>query len=128
MINFSVKFIKKYILTVAVLRIHLILIRILDPHWKKMDNFLKIYWIFFTKKKLILFKFFAYFYSKTWWTIKKRGNFYNLFFLKFIFGFYSFWWIFYPLGPDPWISTFLRIRIRIEEAKSCGSRGSVSRS
>jgi len=37
-----------------VLRIHSILmrIRILDPHWKKMDpgDFFKIYWIFFSKK------------------------------------------------------------------------------
>ena len=46
--------IKKYRTTVseAVLRIHLILMRIqiLDPHWKKMDpdpgHFFKIYWIF----------------------------------------------------------------------------------
>ena len=49
-----------------VLRIHLILmqIRILDPHWKKVDSdpgqFFKIYWIVLTK---IIFKFFVLFFS-----------------------------------------------------------------
>ena len=47
-----------------VLRIHLILmrIRILNPHWKKMDPDP------------------GYFF---WWTIQKWGHFYNLFFQKF---------------------------------------------
>ena len=58
---------------VPVLRIHLILMRILDPHLKKMDPdpgyFFKIYWIF----KLFVLFFFAYFYAKTW-TIQKSGK------------------------------------------------------
>ena len=55
------------------LQIHLILIRILDPHWKKMDpdpnpgHFL-IYWIFLTidNFQIFCFIFFAYFYPKTY--------------------------------------------------------------
>ena len=78
------------------LRIQLILMRIriqiLDPHWKKMDldpdpdpgYFFKIYWIFLTKQNFQIFCliFFAYFYAKTWWTIQKSGNFYNLSFFN----------------------------------------------
>ena len=71
------------------LRIHLILmrIRILDPHWKKLDpdpdpgHFFR-FTDFFIK---IIFKFkvfFAYFYPETWWTIQKWGNFYNLSFFN----------------------------------------------
>ena len=68
--------------------IHLILmrIRILDPD---PGHVFKIYWIFFTKNNFqnFCFIFFAYFYPKTWWTIQKWGNFYNLlFFQKFRFG------------------------------------------
>ena len=72
----------------SVLRIHLILIRILDTHWAKMypdpGHFFKIYWIFLTKNnfQLLVLFFFAYFYPKTWWTIQKWGNFYYLFFSK----------------------------------------------
>ena len=74
-----------------VLRIHLILmrIRILNPHWKKMDPDP------------------GYFF---WWTIQKWGHFYNLFFQKFRVEFSSkdlsavFGWYF-----TPWI--------RIQEAK-----------
>ena len=59
-----------------VLRIHLILmrIRILNPHWKKMDPdpdpdpgyFFKIYWIFLTKQyfQLLCFIFFVMFILK----------------------------------------------------------------
>ena len=110
------------------LRIHLILmrirIRILDPHWKKTDpdpgHYFKIYWIFLTKIIFKFFKyFFAYFYPKTLWTIQKWGNFYLSFFKSSDFGskskkvfFCSFWLIFYPLNPDPWICIFLRIRIK----------------
>ena len=63
-----------------VLRINLILmqirIQILDPYWKEMDpdpgqDFLN----FFNQK---------IFYSKTWWTIQKWGNFYNLSFSKIL--------------------------------------------
>ena len=49
-------------------------------------HFFKIYGIFLTKNNFQIFRFicFAYFYSKTWWTIQKWGNFYNLsFFQKF---------------------------------------------
>ena len=61
----------------AVLRIHLILmrIRILDPHWKKMDPdpdpdpgyLFKIYLIFLTKQNFQIFCliFLAYFYAET---------------------------------------------------------------
>ena len=69
----------------AVLRIHLILmrirIRILDPHWKKTDpdpgHYFKIYWIFLTKNnfQIFCFIFFAYFYPKTWWIIQIWGHF-----------------------------------------------------
>ena len=74
---------------IIVLRIHLILlqilIRILYPHWKKMDPdpyptpdpdpdqgyFFNIYWIFLTTNyfQILCLTFFAYFYPKTWWTI-----------------------------------------------------------
>ena len=37
--------------------------------------------------------------------------------LRFNFFFCSFWLIFCPLDPDPWIRIFLRNRIRIQEAK-----------
>ena len=97
------------------IQIHLTLmrIRILDPHWKKMDpdpnpdpgHFFKIYWLF-------SFIFFAYFYPKTWWTIPKWGNLYNLSFSKNSdlgyrkkFLFCNFWLIFYSLDPDPHIFT-----------------------
>ena len=59
----------------TVLRIHLILmlIRILDPHWKKMDPdpdpgyLFKIYLIFLTKQNFQIFCliFLAYFYAET---------------------------------------------------------------
>ena len=40
----------------------------------------KIYWIFWTKQnfQICCLTFFVYFYAKTWWTIQKSGNFYNL--------------------------------------------------
>ena len=76
----------------TVLRIHLILmrIRILDPHWEKMDpdpdsgHFYKIYWIILTKNNFQIFCFISFeiFYPKTWWTIQKWENFYNLSFFK----------------------------------------------
>ena len=70
------------------LQLILMRIRILDPHWKKVDPdpglFFKIYWIF--QQKLIFnfffIIFFAYFYLKTWWTIHNWAKFYNLFFSK----------------------------------------------
>ena len=75
-------------------------------------HFFKIYWIF-------CFNFFADFYSKTWWTIQKWGNIYNIFFFEvqsWVLGVKKFFLlIFYPLDPDPWIRIFLRIRI--QEAK-----------
>ena len=60
-------------------------IRILDPHWKKMDPdpnpdpdpdpgyLFKIYLIFLTKQNFQIFclKFLAYFYAETWRTIQK---------------------------------------------------------
>ena len=89
-----------------VLRIHLILmrIRILNPHWKKMDPDP------------------GYFF---WWTIQKWGHFYNLFFQKFRVEFSSkdffavFGWYF-----TPWIwiqeAKILRSpRIRIPDPKHC---------
>ena len=106
------------ILFISVLRIQLILIRIriLDPHWKKMDPdpdpdpgyFFKIYWIFLTQQNFqtCCLIFFAYFYAKTWWTIQISGNFYNLSFsivqiwvLRVIF--FCSLLIFCPLDPDP---------------------------
>ena len=60
-------------------------IRILDPHWKKMDPdpnpdpdpdpgyFYKIYWIFYQSD---IFKFFSLIF------IQKSGNFYNLSFFN----------------------------------------------
>ena len=70
-------------------------------------HFLKIYWFFF-----------AYFYPKTWWTIYKWGNFYNLYFFSKVqiwvlwvkkFFFAVFGWYF-----TPWI--------RIRGSAYCGSR------
>ena len=63
----------------AVLRIHLILIRILDPHWKKMDPnpgyFFKINWIILT-----IFNFFVC--NKYSWSIQKSWNIYYLSFFN----------------------------------------------
>ena len=95
-------------------------IRILDPHWKKINPdpgyFYKIYWIFLT--------FFSHiFILKLDNQSEMRKIFQSLFFSKVqilvarrkkVF-FCSFWLIFYPLDPDPWICIFLRIRI--QEAK-----------
>ena len=126
------------------LRIHLFLmrirIRILDPHWKKMDpdpnpdpgldpgHFYKIYWI-------IIFKFFVLFFSHIF-ILQLDEPFRNeeifiisLFFkvhildleVKKVF-FAVFWLIFCPLDPDSWIRIFSR------KPKSCGSNGFGSRS
>ena len=65
--------------------------------------------------------FFCLFYPKTWWTIHKWGNFYNLFFKRLDLGFriktvyfLSFCLKFYPLDPDPSVRILLRIQwIRI---------------
>ena len=95
----------------SVLRIHLILmlirIRILDPHWKNMDpdpdHFFKNYLFFFNKKMIFKF-FFAYFYYKTRWPIRKEKIFKSSdlgFRSKKVFFFFSFWLIFYPLDSDP---------------------------
>ena len=103
----------------AVLRIHLILmrIRILDPHREKMDpdpgHFFKIYWIFLTKNnfQIFCFIFFRLFYPKTWWTIQKWGNYYNIFFSIvqiWVLGLKSFFSVF-DWYFTPWI--------RIQEAK-----------
>ena len=104
--------------------------RILDPDWKEIDPdpdpdyFFKIYWIFLTKQnfQICFLICFAYFYDIILiildWIIQKSGKFYNLsFFNSTDFGFKSklfslqFLLIFCPLGPDPWIRIFLRIRI-----------------
>ena len=80
--------------------------------------------------QIFCFIFFAYFYSKTWWTIESFRNekiFIIYFFKSSELGFrsnkvvfFSFWLISYPLDPDPWIRIFLQIRI--QEAKiNCGS-------
>ena len=44
---------------------------------------------FFNKNNFLIFYFifFAYLYSKTWWTIQKGEHFYNIFFQKFKVGF-----------------------------------------
>jgi len=114
-----------------VLRIHLILmrIRILDPQWIKMDldpgNFFRIYWIFLTKIISIFCFIFFVFLSQNLINNSEMRNFYNLSFFKSselgfrskkVF-FCSFWVIFYPLDPHPWIRIFFWIRIRIQEAK-----------
>ena len=113
----------------AVLRIHLILmrIRILDPHWKKWIRIrIQVIYLRFTEFfeqsrifKFVVLLFFAYFYAKTWWTIQKSGNFYNLSFsivhilvLRVNIFFAVFGWYF-----APWIRIFVRIRIRIQESK-----------
>ena len=115
----------------AVLRIQLILmrIRILDPHWKKIDPdpnpypdpdpgyFFEIYWIFLTKQNLYIFCliFFAYFFAKTWWTIQKSGNYNNLsFFNSSDLGFESYFFAVFGWYFPPWI------RIR-GSAYFCGS-------
>ena len=104
----------------TVLRIHLILMRILDPHWKKMNPesdpnpdpryFFKIYWIILTKQNFLFFVLFLfeYFYAKTWRINQKLEK---LKFWKWIL-FAVFGWYF-----APWIRIFLPIRIRIQEAK-----------
>ena len=57
------------------LRIHLILmqIRILDPHWKKMDPDPNPGHEYLLKCRNIFL-----FFAKTWWTIQRSGNFKNL--------------------------------------------------
>ena len=93
---------------VAMLRIHLNLmrmrIRILDPHWKKIDPVISLRCTKFLWQKSFsnfLFYFFAYFYPKPLWTIQKWGKLYNLsFFKKSDLGFRS-KSFFYPLDPAP---------------------------
>ena len=101
---------------IAVLRIHYILmrIRILNPHWKKMDpdpgHFLTDLLNFLTKNnfQILYLFFFAYFYPKAWWTIQKWGNFYNLSFSKvlWVLGIKKFFLQLLgdilPLDPDSW--------------------------
>ena len=88
--------------------------RILDPHWKKMDpdpgDFFQIYWIFLTKQNFQIFRLFflliillkidepfrirkflkisLFSINQIW--ILRVNNF-----------FCSFWLIFFPLDPDP---------------------------
>jgi len=123
-----------------VLRIHLILIRILYPHWKKMDpdpgHFFKIWWIFITKNnfQMFCFIFFACFYPKTWWTIQKWGNFYNFSFLKIqIWGlgvkkffFAVFGWYFTPWIRIRGSAYYCGSRSGSKTPKSCVSNGSGS--
>ena len=114
-----------------VLRIHLILlrtlIRILDPHWKKMDpdpgHFFKIYRIFLTKNN---FQLFCFIFFSLHFILKLDGPFRNeelfiisLFSKKCIWGlgvkvFFAVLGC-YPLDPD--VRIFLRIRIWTQEAK-----------
>ena len=104
-------------------------IRILDPHWEKWI------WIqvislrfteFFFKK--IIFKLFVLFFSLVFiLTLDKPFKDEEIFIISLFskvqnqglgvkkFCFCSFWLIFYPLDPDPWIHIFLSIRI--QEAK-----------
>ena len=104
-----------------VLRIHLILmrIRILDPHWKKMDpdpgSFFKIYLIFLRKLifKFVVLFFFACSYPKTYKPFRNEEIFIislfskvqNCFFLQFLVHIL-------PLGSGS------------RKPKSCGSNGS----
>ena len=99
----------------SVLRIHSIFmrIRILDPHWKKIDpdpdpgHFFKIYWILFNKFFSLNFilKLDEPFRNEEIFIISL--SFFSQvqiwgFGVKKIF-FCSFWLIFYPLDPDPHI-------------------------
>ena len=100
-------------------------IRILDPHWEKWIQVISLKFTeFFNKKN---FKFLVLFFSLIF-ILKLDEPFRNeeifiisLFSKVQIWGFgvkkifCSFWLIFYPLDPDPWIRIFLRIRI--QEAK-----------
>ena len=107
---------------IAVLRIQLICmrIRILAPHWKKMDPgyFFKIYWIFLTKQNFKIFC--LIFLLKLGEPFRNQNKFYNLAFFNSsdlgfeskIFCCCSFWLIFCPLDPDPRIRIFFRIRIQ----------------
>ena len=116
------------------LRIHSILmrIRILDPHWIQVISS-RFPEFFLTK---IILKFFVLFFSlifilKLDEPFRNEEIFIISLFLSSDLGFMrkkrffcSFWLIFYPLDPDPWIRIFLQIRI--QEAKACGSNGSGS--
>ena len=99
----------------SVLRIHLILmlirIRILDPHWKNVDpdpdHFFKNYLFFFNKKMIFKF-FFAYFYYKTRWPIRKEKIFKSSdlgFRSKKVFFSSVFGWFFTPWIRIPILST-----------------------
>ena len=108
------------------LRIHLILMRIRDSHWKKIDSdpdpgFFHKLTDFFLQSRI--FRFLSYFCSLIF-MLKLNEPFRNqeifiisLFFQYFRFGvsiiFLQFLLIYCPLDPDPWI----RIFIRIQEAK-----------
>ena len=108
--------------SVAVLRIHLILmwmrIRNLDPN---PGYFFKIYCIFYHDR---IIKFFVLFFSLDFMQnfIKhseiRKFYVFSLFSIVQIRGlrvnnfFCSFWLIFCPLDPDPWIRILLRIRIQ----------------
>ena len=99
------------------LRIHLILMRI------RIQIRFRIQVISLRCTEFLVLFFFAYFYPKTWWTIQKWGNFYNLSFFKnsdlcfrskivvfqFLVGILSLWiWI-----QEANILRIQRIRIRI---------------
>ena len=82
-----------------------------------------IYWILLTKQNFqIICMFFSLIFK-----LKLDEPFRNqeifiisLFFNSSDLGFESFWLIFWPLDPDPWIRIFLRIQILIQEAKILG--------
>ena len=84
------------------------------------EHFFKIYSFFNRKKMFKLIFFFSYFYAKNYLLFRDYKIFDNLsFFQQFRFGYWkqkifvcSFWLIFWPRVPDPWIRMLLRIRIQ----------------
>ena len=94
---------------------------------KKIDpdpdpgHFCKIYWNFLTKQNFQIFAFiFSFIFILKLDEPFRNEEIFIIFFKSSDLGvkkffFLSFWLIFYPLDPDPWIRIFLRIRI--QEAK-----------
>ena len=100
-------------------------IRILDPHWEKMDpdpgHFVQIYWMILTKQnfQIICHIFSLIFMLKLYEPLKNQEIFYNLsFFNSSDFGFMSKKFLFAVLGRyyAPWIrilSTVFKYKINI---------------
>ena len=119
-------------------KIYLILMRIriqiLDLHWKKMDPdsgyFCQIFWLFNRAEFWTFVLFFSLIFMLKLDELFRNQENFIIFFHITDLGFESkdfscsFWSIFFPLDPDPWIRLFCGAGTR--KPKSCGTNGSGS--